>query len=128
MSDRIYFNYFSIVEHVDCFQHLIVLNNSFLIYFTDYAIIVVPFFSPLYPSPSCTPFPPVFPPPWIMSMGRTYKFFGFSISYTILNLPLYLLCLPIMLLIPCTFPPFFLLPLPLIKLHVISISVILCLF
>ena len=40
-----------------------------------------------------------------MSMGRTYKFFGFSISYTILNLSLSILYLPFILHIPCTFPP-----------------------
>ena len=40
-----------------------------------------------------------------MSMGQAWKFFGYSISYTILNLPLSILCLPIMLLIPCTFSP-----------------------
>ena len=33
-----------------------------------------------------------------MSMGRTYTFFGFSISYTILNLPLSILYLAFMLL------------------------------
>ena len=40
-----------------------------------------------------------------MSMGHTYKFFSFSISYTILNLPLSILYLPFMLLIPCTDSP-----------------------
>ena len=62
-------------------------------------------------------------------MGRTYKFFGFSISYTILNLPLSVLYLPFVLLIPCTFCS--ILPLPtlqLITLHVISIFVNLFLF
>ena len=63
-----------------------------------------------------------------MSMGRTYKFFGFCISHTILNLPLPILYLPIMLLIPCTFSPILPLPLLLITLHVISISVVLFLF
>ena len=43
-------------------------------------------------------------------MGRAYKFFSFSISYTILNLPLSILYLPVMLLIPCNFSP--ILPLP----------------
>ena len=37
-----------------------------------------------------------------MSMGHTYKFFGFSMSYTFLNLLLSILYLPIMLLIPYT--------------------------
>ena len=44
-------------------------------------------------------------------MGHAHKFFGFSISYTILNRPLFILYLPIMLLIPCTFSP--ILPTPL---------------
>ena len=40
-----------------------------------------------------------------MSMGRTYKFFGFSMSYTVLNLPLSVLYLQFVLLFPCTFSP-----------------------
>ena len=35
-----------------------------------------------------------------MSVDRTYKFFGFSTSYTVLNLPLSILYLPFMLLLP----------------------------
>ena len=46
-----------------------------------------------------------FPPPLFRSMGCTYKLFEFSVSYTILNLSISILCLPIMLLITCTFPP-----------------------
>ena len=46
-------------------------------------------------------------------MGHTYQFFEFSISHTVLNLPLSTLYLPIMLLIPCTFSPFPIFPLPL---------------
>ena len=80
------------------------------------------------PSP-CTPLTSIPTPlPQFMSMGCTYKFFGFSISYTILNLRLSILYLQFMLLILCTFPhspP----PIPpLITLHVISISVNLFLF
>ena len=40
-----------------------------------------------------------------MSMGHTYKFFGFYISYTIFTLPLSIFHLSSMLLILCTFPP-----------------------
>ena len=47
-----------------------------------------------------------------MSMGHAYKFFGFSISYTVLNLPMSILYLPIMLLNPCTFSPILPRPLP----------------
>ena len=59
-----------------------------------------------------------------MSMGHTYNFFGFSISHTILNLPLSILYLPFMLLIPCTFSPILRHPSLLITLYVISMSVI----
>ena len=44
-------------------------------------------------------------PPLIHVQGSKHKFFGFSFSYTIVNLPLSILCLPFMLLIPCTFIP-----------------------
>ena len=66
-------------------------------------------------------------PPYFMSMGVTYKFFGFYISYNILNLPLfctYQLCC----FFPIPFPPFLLSSSPLKTLHVISISLILFLF
>ena len=59
----------------------------------------------LSPSPPFIPHSVQPSPPQFMSMGQAWKFFGYSISYTILNLPLSILCLPIMLLIPCTFPP-----------------------
>ena len=86
----------------------------FRVYFIDYAIIVVTFFLPfipltLYSSPTRTHHPLNL----FMSMGGTYKFFCFSISYTVLNLPPSILYLPIMLLIPCTFSPFPIFPLPL---------------
>ena len=85
-------------------------------------------------------FPPLFPsmlhvpshqhsPTLITSMGRTYKFFGYYICYTILNLPLSILYLTFMLLIPCTFSPILpASPSLLITLHAISISVIQFLF
>ena len=44
-----------------------------------------------------------------MSMRYTCKFFGFSVSYAVLNVPLSILCLPVMLLNPNTFSSF---PLP----------------
>ena len=78
------------------------------------------FFSPLYP-------PALYLILFSMSLGHTYKFFGFYISYTILNLPLssaYHLCF----LFPVSLPPFSPAPFPLIILHVIPISVILFLF
>ena len=63
------------------------------------------FFLPFIPVHPSSPLPPAFPPLVFMSMGHTYKFFGFSIIYTMLNLPLSILYLPFMLLIPCIFPP-----------------------
>ena len=61
----------------------------------------------LYPPLPCTPSPTSIPspPPWFMSMGCTYKFFGFPIFHTILNLPLSILYLSFMFLIPCTIYP-----------------------
>ena len=61
-------------------------------------------------SPLCHPSAPHpstlqhFPPPLVHVHVCTYKFFDFSVSYTILNLSPSILGLPIMLLIPCTFP------------------------
>ena len=69
-------------------------------------------FPPLLPSVQHTLSHLHSPPPQFMSIGLTYKFFGFSISYTMLNPALFLLYLPCMLLISCTFPPFFPHPLP----------------
>ena len=98
--------YFLILRKLFLFFYLI-----YKVYFIDYTITVVPFFSPLYSPLTCTPTPHQHSTPaQFMSMGCTYKFFGFSISYAILNLPLSILYLPIMLLIPCAFFP--ILPLP----------------
>ena len=60
--------------------------------------------SPLPPPPAIS-IPSGNPPPQFMSMGCAYKFFGFSISCVILNIPLSILYLPIMLLNPCIFSP-----------------------
>ena len=58
-----------------------------------------PPFIPLYPA---YPLPPTFLPfiscPWVVQC----KFFGFYISYTILNFPLSIFYLPFMLHILCT--------------------------
>ena len=81
-------------EHTDFFY--------FLNIFIDYAITVVPFPpTPLHPA---QPPPSHIPPLQFMSMGHTYKFFGFYISYTILTLALSIFHLSSMLLILCTFP------------------------
>ena len=51
---------------------------------------------PLCPTPPGTPLPSSNPPPpQFTSMGRAYKFFGLTISYTFLNIPLSVLYLPI---------------------------------
>ena len=76
----------------------------FKIYFIDYAITVVPLFLPFIHL--CPPLPLASPPhTYFISMGHTYKFFGFYISYTILTLPLSIFHLSFMLHILCTFPP-----------------------
>ena len=63
--------------------------------------------TPLHPA---HPPPSHIPPLLFMSIGHTYKFFGFYISYTIFTLPLSIFHLSSMLLILYTFPH---LPLPL---------------
>ena len=67
-----------------------------------------PHFIPLHPAHPVLPTFPLPPAPasWFMSMGHTYRFFGFSIFYTILNLPLTIFYLPFMLPFPVPFPPF----------------------
>ena len=62
------------------------------------------FFSPLFLSTLYPP-PTIIPLPYFMSVGCTYKFFGFYMSFTVLNLLLSILYLPFTLLIPCTFSP-----------------------
>ena len=47
-------------------------------------------FLPLCPSPPSTPTPSGSPPPLFMSMSLAYRFFGYSVSYTVLY---YFLCL-----------------------------------
>ena len=107
--------------------------SVFKVYFIDCAITLVPLFLPFIPFCPTPTVPPPFPSPQFMSMGSTYKFFGFSkeevqytsilqkeyrqegivqYSYTILNLLLSILHLPFMLLIPCTFLPCSPAPLP----------------
>ena len=39
-------------------------------------------FAPVYPAP---PLPEAIPTPLFMSIGHVYKFFGYSISYTVLH-------------------------------------------
>ena len=53
----------------------------------DYAIAVVPIFAPLLPSTQQPPLPQVIPPPLFISIGYAYKFFGYTISYTVLYIP-----------------------------------------
>ena len=62
------------------------------------------FFSPLYLPSTLHPANLQHPLPQFMSIVYTYKFFGFSVSYTLLNFSLSILCLPLTLLIPYTFP------------------------
>ena len=90
---------------------------SFILYFfflkyIDYAITVVPIFSPFAPLHPVPPFPPAIPPLRAMYMGHAYKFFSFSISYTILNLFCLSCTYQLCFLFPIPFLPFSLLPLP----------------
>ena len=77
--------------------------NSFLIYFIDHAITVVPF-TPLYSPPPCTSHPTHIPPysscPWVIVISPLAS------TFPTLFLPsLSIFHLLFMLLILCTFPP-----------------------
>ena len=82
------------------------------IYFIDYAVTVVPTFFYLFSFLPSTPPSIQQLPPRFMSMGHAYKFFGFSISYILPNLPLCILYLSVMLRNPCACSPIFALLLP----------------
>ena len=65
------------------------------LYFIDYAITVVPIFLPLPASTQHLPLPQAITTTMFMSMGDEYKFFRYSISYTVLYIPMAILQLPI---------------------------------
>ena len=88
-----------------------VFCGGFFDIFIDYAITVVPFL-PLHSTPPCPPPPSHISSLYFMSMGHTYKIFGFYISYTILTLPLSIFHLSFMLFILCTLPSSLPLPIP----------------
>ena len=68
------------------------LHTFFKLYFIDYAITVVPIFTPLPPPPSqYLPFPQAVPTPLFMSVAHVYRFFGYPISYTVLDIPMAIL-------------------------------------
>ena len=58
----LYSFFFNIFSRWFCVVHIELPLLSFLIYFIDYAITVVSFFSPVFSPPSCT-FPPTIIPP-----------------------------------------------------------------
>ena len=62
-------------------------QTYFLLYFIGCAITVVPFFPICPPSPS-TPYSlKAIPTPLFMSLGHAYKFFCYSILYTVIYTP-----------------------------------------
>ena len=72
------------------------MDSFFKLYFIVYAITVVPIFSPLspstrHPSPQTTPTLSGNPHTIVHVVGHGYKFFGFSISYTVLYTPMAIL-------------------------------------
>ena len=72
------------------YKYNIIIFNAvvFSLYFTDYAITVVPIFPPLPPSTEHPPLPQAIPTALFMSMCHLCKFFGYSTSYTVLYIPL----------------------------------------
>ena len=57
------------------------------LYFIDYAITVVLICPLLPPSTLHPPLPQATPTPLFVSMGLRYKFFSYSISYTVFYVP-----------------------------------------
>ena len=74
-------------KHLFYLQSTITLSFSKL-FFIDYAITVVPIFPLLSLSTQHPSFPQAIPTPLFVSMGHSYKFFGYSISYTVPYSPL----------------------------------------
>ena len=66
------------------------LDNVFLNY-VFLIITVAPISPPLPPSTQHSPLPQAIPTPLFMSVGRACKFFGYSISYTVLYIPMAIL-------------------------------------
>ena len=70
------------------------INNKqciFKLYFINYAITLVPIFPPLPPFTQHSPLPQAITTPVFMPMGHTYKFLAYSISYTVLYIPIAIL-------------------------------------
>ena len=63
----------------------------FLIMFYGLWYYSYPDFPPLHPSTQHPVLPQAIPPPLFMSMGHAYKFFGYSISYTVLYIAIVIL-------------------------------------
>ena len=61
------------------------------LYFIDCAITVILNFPPLPLSTQHPPLPQAIPTPLFMSMGHVCKFHGYSISYTVLYIPMAML-------------------------------------
>ena len=66
----------------------IFLSFLFKLYFIDYAMTVLLISPFLAPSNQHALIPHTIPPPLFMSMGHAYKFFGYSLSYTVLYTPM----------------------------------------
>ena len=66
------------------FPYLFILFLNIFYWLWYYSCPILPLFTPF-----CTSPPSHIPPLYFMSMGHTYKFFGFHISYMILILPLF---------------------------------------
>ena len=81
-------------------------------YFIDYAITVVPFFSPLYSPPPWPPLPPAFPHlnscPWVVHIRSLASPFPILFLTSPCLVCTYHFCFSF----PVTFPPFYPLPFP----------------
>ena len=79
--------------------------SFFKLYFIDYVITVVPIFPPLCASTQHLTLPQATPTPLLMSIDHVYKLFAYSISCTVLYIPLVFCNYLFVLLIPLTSSP-----------------------
>ena len=80
-----------LIYKVRCDTTIVKVRDFLKLYFIDYAITVVPIFTLLLPSSQHPPVPQASPTPLFMSIGHAYEFFGYSISCTVLYIPMAIL-------------------------------------
>ena len=91
-------SYYNIIDYIFMFYLLphdwFVTTNFLKLFFIDHVITVVPNFPPLSPSTQHL-LPQAIPTSLFVSLSKEFKFSGYSVSYTVLYIPIAILELPI---------------------------------